>query len=284
MSKKHFLRGLRDGIPIGLGYFAVSFGIGISAHNAHLSIFQGFLLSFLNNASSGEYGGITIIAADSGLWAMALMMLVVNARYLLMSCALSQRLSPDTPLPWRLLIAYDLTDEIFGLAIAQPGYLEVWYYFGTMCAAMPGWSIGTVLGVLMGNLMPVWAVSGCSVMLFGMFLAIIIPVGKQNRIVLGCIGVSFLCSLLASVLPFTRELSEGMRILVQPEGFDLVSGKFYIAKLLDTGETTFKQYVRDAGLEFLQPLNNQFPTLQITDNVRIIGRVVDAKIAPSLLL
>ena len=192
MSKKHFLRGLRDGIPIGLGYFAVSFGIGISAHNAHLSIFQGFLLSFLNNASSGEYGGITIIAADSGLWAMALMMLVVNARYLLMSCALSQRLSPDTPLPWRLLIAYDLTDEIFGLAIAQPGYLEVWYYFGTMCAAMPGWSIGTVLGVLMGNLMPVWAVSGCSVMLFGMFLAIIIPVGKQNRIVLGCIGVSFL--------------------------------------------------------------------------------------------
>ena len=120
MSKKHFLRGLRDGIPIGLGYFAVSFGIGISAHNAHLSIFQGFLLSFLNNASSGEYGGITIIAADSGLWAMALMMLVVNARYLLMSCALSQRLSPNTPLPWRLLIAYDLTDEIFGLAIAQP--------------------------------------------------------------------------------------------------------------------------------------------------------------------
>ena len=184
MSKKHFLRGLRDGIPIGLGYFAVSFGIGISAHNAHLSIFQGFLLSFLNNASSGESGGIPIIAADSGLWAMALMMLVVNARYLLMSCALSQRLSPDTPLPWRLLIAYDLTDEIFGLAIAQPGYLEVWYYFGTMCAAMPGWSIGTVLGVLMGNLMPVWAVSGCSVMLFGMFLAIIIPVGKQNRIVL----------------------------------------------------------------------------------------------------
>ena len=113
MSKKHFLRGLRDGIPNGHGDFAVSCGIGISAHNAHLSILKSFLLSFLNIASSGEYGGITIIAADSGLWAMALMMLVVNARYLLMSCALSQRLSPDTPLPWRLLIAYDLTDEIF---------------------------------------------------------------------------------------------------------------------------------------------------------------------------
>ena len=214
MSKNVFLRGLRDGVPIALGYFAVSFGIGISAHSAHLNVFQGFLLSFLNNASSGEYGGITIIASDSGLIAMAVMMLVVNARYLLMSCALSQRLSPDTPLPWRLLIAYDLTDEIFGLAIAQPGYLEVWYYIGAMCAAIPGWSIGTVLGVLMGNLMPVWAVSGFSVMLFGMFLAIIIPVGKQNRIVLGCIAASFFCGWLASVLPLMRGLSEGMRILI----------------------------------------------------------------------
>ena len=214
MSKKHFLRGLRDGIPIGLGYFAVSFGIGISCHTAGISAFQGFLMSLLNNASAGEYAAFTLIAANATLFQVALITLIANARYLLMSCALSQRLSPDTPLLWRLLIAYDLTDEIFGLAIAQPGYLEVWYYFGTMCAAMPGWSIGTVLGVLMGNLMPVWAVSGCSVMLFGMFLAIIIPVGKQNRIVLGCIGVSFLCSLLASVLPFTRELSEGMRILV----------------------------------------------------------------------
>ena len=214
MPKRHFLRGLRDGFPIGLGYFAVSFGLGISCRAANLTAFQGFLLSFLNNASAGEYGGITIIASDSGFLIMAAMMLVVNARYMLMSCALSQHLSPDTPLIFRLIIGYDLTDEIFGLAIAQPGYLEVWYYFGAMCAAMPGWSIGTVLGVLMGNLMPVWAVSGCSVMLFGMFLAIIIPVGKQNRIVLGCIGVSFLCSLLASVLPFTRELSEGMRILV----------------------------------------------------------------------
>lgn len=214
MHQRGFLRGLRDGAPIALGYFAVSFGVGISAHSAHLSIFQGFLLSFLNNASSGEYGGITIIASDSGLLAMAVMMLVVNARYLLMSCALSQHLSPDTPLGWRMLLAYDLTDEIFGLAIAKPGYLDVWYYVGAMCAAMPGWSLGTVLGVLMGDLMPVWAVSGFSVMLFGMFLAIIIPVGKQNRIVLGCIAASFLCGWLASVLPLTRELSEGMRILI----------------------------------------------------------------------
>ena len=209
-----YFEGLRDGFPIGLGYFAVSFSLGIAARNAGLTVAQGLLSSLLCNASAGEYALFTLIGSGAACVEIALATLIINARYLLMSCALSQHLSPDTPLAWRMLIAYDLTDELFGLAVAQPGYLDVHYYLGAMCAAMPCWSLGTVLGVLMGNLMPVWAVSGCSVMLFGMFLAIIIPVGKQNRIVLGCIGVSFLCSLLASVLPFTRELSEGMRILV----------------------------------------------------------------------
>ena len=214
MSKTKFISGVRDGIPIGLGYLAVSFGLGITCRTADLTPFQGFLLSLLNNASAGEYGGITIMAADEGFLVMALMMLVINARYLLMSCALSQHLAPDTPLGCRLLIGFDLTDEMFGIAIAQPDYLNVWYFFGAMCVAMPGWSLGTLLGVLCGNLMPQWAASGFSVMLFGMFLAIIIPEGKKNRVVLGCIGVSFLLGYAATKLPGLRQLSDGMRILL----------------------------------------------------------------------
>ena len=214
MSKTKFLSGFRDGIPIALGYLAVSFGLGISCRAASLTPFQGFLLSLLNNASAGEYGGITIMAADEGFLVMAAMMLVINARYLLMSCALSQHLSPNTPLGFRLLIGFDMTDELFGIAIAQPGYLNVWYFIGAMCAAIPGWSFGTLLGVLCGNLMPQWAVSGFSVMLFGMFLAIIIPEGRKNRVVLGFIGVSFLLSYAAAKLPLVCQLSDGMRILL----------------------------------------------------------------------
>lgn len=214
MSKTKFVSGFRDGIPIALGYLAVSFGLGISCRAASLTPFQGFLLSLLNNASAGEYGGITIMAADEGFLVMAVMMLVINARYLLMSCALSQHLSPNTPLGFRLLIGFDMTDELFGIAIAQPGYLNVWYFIGAMCAAIPGWSFGTLLGVLCGNLMPQWAASGFSVMLFGMFLAIIIPEGRKNRVVLGFIGVSFLLSYAAAKLPLVCQLSEGMRILL----------------------------------------------------------------------
>lgn len=212
MNRKKFLEGLRDGLPIALGYLAVSFGIGISCHAAGITALQGFLMSLFNNASAGEYGGITVITENAGVWMMVLMTLIINARYMLMSCALSQKLSPDTPLGVRMLIGFDVTDEVFGIAIAQEGILNIWYFIGAMCAALPGWSLGTLFGALAGNVLPVWAMNGFSVMLYGMFLAIIMPEGKKNRVVLGCIGVSFVLSALAAkLLPM---LSGGMRILL----------------------------------------------------------------------
>ncbi len=214
MNKDKFLEGLKDGLPIGLGYLTVSFGIGISCHNVGMNALQGFLLSFLNNASAGEYGGITVIAEDAGMITIILMMCIINARYLLMSCVLSQHLPFDTPLGWRLLIGFDVTDELFGIAIAQPGKLSVWYYLGAMCAALPMWSIGTVIGILVGDILPVWAMHGCSVMLFGMFIAIFIPEGKKNKVVLGCILISFLLSYLAANITPIANLSEGMRVLI----------------------------------------------------------------------
>ena len=212
MNRQKFFQGLRDGLPVGLGYLAVSFSIGISSHAAHMTALQSFLMSLLNNASAGEYGGITVISEDAGLWMIVLMTLIINARYLLMSCALSQMLSPDTPLGFRLLIGFDVTDELFGLAISQPGYLNVWYFIGAMCMALPGWSIGTLIGALAGSILPQWAMGGFSVMLYGMFLAIIIPEGKKSRTVLGCIAAGFVCSFLAEKL--LPSLSEGMRILL----------------------------------------------------------------------
>lgn len=74
----------------------------------------------------------------------------------------------------------------------------------------------------------------------------------------------------------------GMRILVQPEGFDVISGKLYIAKLLLTGETTFKQYVRDGGTEYLRPLNPDYKTIVMDENIKLIGRVIDARPPRSL--
>ncbi len=214
VKKKAFLAGLRDAIPVGLGYLTVSFGVGIACRTAQLNAFQGLLLSLLGNASAGEYAAITVIAEGGSVLTMILMMIVANARYLLMGCALSQKLSPGLPLGHRLLIGFDLTDELFGLAIAQPGYLEPSYYYGEMCASIPFWSLGTVLGIVLGALMPERLASGFSVMLFGMFLAVIVPPAKKDRVVLGCVLVSFLLSWLFQNLPWVSGWSGGLQTIV----------------------------------------------------------------------
>ena len=208
------LAGIRDGLPIGLGYLAVSFSLGIAARNAGLNAFQGFLISLLNNASAGEYAAFTVIAADSGFLEMALITLITNARYLLMSCSLSQKFSPDTPLIHRLLVGYDVTDELFGIAIARPGYLDPLYSYGAFIPAIPGWALGTALGVTAGSILPARVVSALSVALFGMFLAIIVPPARKNRAVLLCVLVSFVLSGLCAVLPVVKALSEGMRTIL----------------------------------------------------------------------
>ena len=168
-----FKQGMRDGIPIGLGYLAVSFSLGIAAKNSGLSVLQGMVTSFLCSASAGEYAGFTIIAAQASLWEMFIMMLIANARYMLMSCAMSQRFAPDMPFWHRLCIAFDVTDELFAISVAREGCIDPYYTYGAMLIASPCWTVGTGLGVLVGEILPLRLVSAFSVALYGMFLAVI---------------------------------------------------------------------------------------------------------------
>ncbi len=213
-SKSLYLQGLRDGVPIGLGYFAVSFALGIFAKKAGLSAFQGFLASLLNNASAGEYAGFTQIMAHAALWEIALITLITNARYLLMSTALSQKIRPETPLWQRLIIAFDVTDEIFGALIAREGPVEPKYYYGVISAALPGWSVGTAVGIIAGSVLPASVVSALSVALYGMFLAVIIPPAKKNPVVAALVVISFALSFACGYIPLVKEWSEGTKIIV----------------------------------------------------------------------
>ncbi len=213
-KRSYFIAGMHSGIPIGLGYFAVSFTLGIAAKNAGLTALQAALASLLTNASAGEYAGFTVIAAGGTYLEMALMILVANARYLLMSCALTQKVRPDTSLLHRMAIAFDITDEIFGVNIAQQGYLSPWFAYGVFSVALPGWSLGTALGVLMGNLLPATLVSALSVGLYGMFLAIIIPPARKNKVIAVLIPLAMALSYLCGILPAIAQLSTGTRIIL----------------------------------------------------------------------
>lgn len=214
MSKKNFFEGMRDGLPIGLGYFAVSFSLGIVAQVAGLNAIQGFIASFFNLASAGEYALFTSIQAKATYIEIAFITFIINARYLLMSCSLSQKFSPDTKFIHRFFIGFGVTDEIFGITIARPGFISPVYNYGAMLLAVPMWSIGTSLGILAGNILPVRAVSALSVALYGMFIAIIIPAAKKDMAVMAAVIASFILSYAFTLVPFLKDISGGTKTII----------------------------------------------------------------------
>ena len=211
-TRKFFREGVHDGIPIALGYFVVSFTLGIAARRAGLTPFDGFITSLLNNASAGEYAAFLVMEADAPYLEIALITLIANARYLLMSIVVSQKFSRSTSFIHRFFVGFDLTDEIFGITVARKGKLNPFYNYGAMSVALPGWSVGTALGIFAGNVLPMNIVSALSVALYGMFIAIIIPPARSEKIILGVVAVSFGLSFIAS--NFFADISSGTRTII----------------------------------------------------------------------
>lgn len=207
-------KGITNGIPIALGYFAVSFTLGIAAKNAGLTAFQAALASITSHASAGEFAGFTIIAALGTYFEIMLMTLIINARYFLMSCSLSQKFDRKMPFFHRFIFGLFVTDEIFGLAVSVPEKLNPMYIYGMVLVASPGWTIGTYLGVVFGNILPASVVSALSVGLYGMFLAIIIPPARKNKIIAGLVAISMAVSCIFAYAPVVKNIASGTRIII----------------------------------------------------------------------
>ena len=209
------LYGLRDGLPIGAGYFAVAFSLGIIAARAGLSVWQGFLSSLLIRASAGEYGSYTLMAAGAGLVDVAALCVVANLRYLLMGTALLQKLPPDTPLWKRLIAGLCITDEVFAISIGyNRGPLPVSYTAGAMAVSGLMWASGTACGIYAGNILPPVVVEALGIALYGMFIAIIVAPAKKDRAVLFAVLAAFALSSVFGYVPALKGISEGVRIVL----------------------------------------------------------------------
>ena len=194
MSRSAFSKGLLHGIPIGLGYLSVSFGFGILAVKAGLSVLEASLISLTNLTSAGQAAGVDVIAAHGTLIEMALVQLTINIRYALMALSLSQKLDSRFTLPHRLLAAYGITDEIFGVCIAQKEPLRPSYLYGIISISTAGWVAGTFLGAAAGELLPASVTAALGIVLYGMFIAIIVPPARKERSVLFVVAVAALLS------------------------------------------------------------------------------------------
>ncbi len=205
---------MRAGVPICMGYFAVSIALGISAKSAGIASWQAALTSLLINASAGEYVGFALISAGASYIEVALMEAVANARYLLMSASLSQKLDPKTRIWERLLLGFTVTDEIFGVSVSLMGKLSPYFTFGTFVVATAGWTSGTFIGAVLGNILPARLLSALAVGLYGMFISVFVPEARKNKIVAFLVAISFALSFVCEKLPFIRDISSGIRIII----------------------------------------------------------------------
>ena len=209
-----FQKGIQDGIPIGLGYFAVSFAFGMMAVSGGLHVMEAVMISLTNLTSAGQFAGLDIIINRGTLFEMALTQLIINLRYLLMSFSMSQKLRRDEPFFYRYIVAFGITDEIFGVSAAQPGKVSAFYSFGAMLMAIPGWTLGTLAGAISGNLLPDFVLSALSVAIYGMFLAVIIPPARHNRHVFLAVLASMALSTLFAFIPGLKSVSSGFTIII----------------------------------------------------------------------
>ncbi|MBO4886758.1 MAG: AzlC family ABC transporter permease [Firmicutes bacterium] len=231
---KEFSDGCRDGLPIGLGYFPVSFAFGILAAEAGLSWWQGTIISLFNLTSAGQFAGLTIMAAGGTLLEMAISQFVINLRYSLMSITLSQKVDDSVRGIKRYLFPYSVTDEIFGVAsarrrsfagnpsasVSSTGDVSYSYWRGLRILPVAGWTLGTLTGALLGSILPQDLMNAMSSMLYAMFIAIIIPVAKKNRPVLIAIILAVILSCGFTFLPRAvpalakLSISSGMAVII----------------------------------------------------------------------
>lgn len=209
----NFKDGLRDGIPICLGYIAVSFAFGILAVENGLTTFQAVLISLTNLTSAGQFAGLTIIAEAGTLIELALSQFIINLRYMLMSISLSQKVEEDFRGLWRWVFGFAVTDEIYAVAISHEE-IKKEYFAGLTILPIFGWSLGTFLGAVLGNVLPSMISGALGVALYGMFIAIVVPVARDNRKVLIVVLMAIAISMILRYVPVFSGISGGFSIII----------------------------------------------------------------------
>ena len=214
MNWNAYRTGVNRGLPVGVGYFSVSFGFGAMAAAQGMKALDATLISLTNLTSAGQFAGLTLILACATLWELILTQLVINSRYALMSLALSQKMGSRIGVIPRLFIAFFNTDEIFALAMAERNPLTVPFMMGLGTTPILGWTAGTLCGALAGSVLPVSIRVALGVMLYGMFIAIVVPPARQEKPVLITVILALVMSCLFAWAPVLKEVSAGISIVI----------------------------------------------------------------------
>ncbi|MCI5536836.1 MAG: AzlC family ABC transporter permease [Clostridiales bacterium] len=209
-----FTKGIKDGIPIALGYFSVSIAFGLMAVEAGCTWVEAMLISLTNLTSAGQFAGVTVLAHMGTYIEMALTQLVINSRYALMGISLSQKVNARFKGLWRVILGFAITDEIFAVAIGQEGEISRRYFAGLAIIPIIGWTSGTIVGAVLGNIMPEIITSALGVALYGMFIAVVVPKARENIHVLAVVIIAVAISVALRYIPVFSGISAGFAIII----------------------------------------------------------------------
>lgn len=213
-EQNSFLKGIKDGIPICLGYLSISFAFGIFACGNGFSVIEAVLMSMTNLTSAGQLAAVPIIAGGGTFLELAISQIVINLRYALMSVSLSQKLGKSVKFIDRFLMSFSMTDEIFAVSYSNEGTIGKRYFYGLMVTPYIGWSGGTLLGACAGNILPEIVVSALGIAIYGMFIAIVMPKVKKERATALCVLLAVLLSCIFYFVPILSRVPSGFVIII----------------------------------------------------------------------
>lgn len=212
--KKEFGRGVRDGLPIGLGYAPVAFTFGFIAVSGGLPVWVACLISLTNLTSAGQFAGTNLILAGAGYMEVAMTTFVINIRYMLMSLSLTQRLEEKVRVWKRMLFGFGITDETFVVASLNSGTLKAAYLFGLILLPIAGWNVGTLMGACISSVLPEALQNAMGIALYGMFIALIVPAARDSVHVLWIVIIAVLVNCILKYVPLFSFISSGFRIIL----------------------------------------------------------------------
>lgn len=233
---KQYTRGIRDGIPIALGYLSVSFTFGLMAVGEGLAWWEATLMSMTNLTSAGQFAALPLMAAGGAWFEMFLTQFVINLRYALMSLSLSQKVDASMSTAYRLILGFANTDEIFAVAMSNPHPVGRAYLFGLATMPFLGWSAGTLFGALMGQILPASVVSALGIAIYGMFLAIILPAAREKKPVRVVVAVAVSISCLFYYVPGLKNVSSGFVIILASVAASAAGAGLFPVKEVESGD------------------------------------------------
>lgn len=212
--KQEFVRGVKDGFPIGLGYIPVSFTFGFIAVSGGLPVWVACLISLSNLTSAGQFAGTSLILAGAGYMEIAMTTFVINIRYMLMSLSLSQKLDKGIGVLKRMIFGFGVTDETFVVASLKPGVLKASYMLGLVFLPIVGWNLGTILGANISSVLPEALQNAMGIALYGMFIALIVPAARDSIHILLIVVMAVAVNCILKYVPLFAFISSGFRIII----------------------------------------------------------------------